>query len=121
LAGLDFCERFPEEESLISPEWSSQGLFALRALLAFYETGKGQGRLQANELMSLHRDEESMVKFLRRSPNSYAIGPGHGGGRLGQTGFGWICPPPEVHAMPSLLLALYLEGKRNPAAWWRKP
>jgi len=116
LAGLDFTDAFPEAESLISPEWSGQGLFALKDLLAYYLHGAGKGRLAASEAASLRRDQQTMSAFLGSCANAYAVGPGIGGRRRGATGFGWSAPPAEVRALATLWAALALDGKANPAA-----
>ena len=119
LAGLDYTDAFPESESLISPEWTAGGLFALRLLIPYYERGPGQGLLTSAQINGMREDARTMTAFIRVHPNSYAIGPGHGGQRQGQTGFGWMAPPPEVQAMPSIYFALYLADKSDPSAWWR--
>lgn len=120
LAGLDFSDLYPEEESLISPEWSVGGLFALKELLSYYGKGSGKGQLSEAELLDLGRDSETMKQFIQKRPNSYAMGPGFGGQRAGATGFGWYCPPPQADAMASINAALYLEGRSDPLAWWRQ-
>jgi hypothetical protein len=85
-------------------------LFAIRELLRFY----GRERYP-----SLLKDEQTMVAFLRTHANAYAYGPGHGGMRQGATGFRWFSPPENVHAIASIYLTLYLDGKTDPLAWWR--
>jgi hypothetical protein len=120
LAGLDYTDVFPENESLISPEWTAGGLFALKLLVVYYKGSTGRGVLTRDQIHGMERDRRSMAEFVRRQPNSYAIGPGHGGRRRGQTGFGWSAPPPEVQGMSSIYVALYLDGKSDPSAWWRK-
>lgn len=119
LAGLDFCDVFPESESLISPEWTAGGLFALRTLITFYSSQAGQGRLTTAEMEGLKKDQWTMAKFLSLHSNSYAFGPGFGGARQGRTGFGWFSPPLGVQAMASAYAGLYTGGASDPAAWWR--
>jgi hypothetical protein len=114
LAGLDFTDSFAAEEGLISPEWSAGGIFALRELITYYRTQGGV------DVASLERDLQTMTAFIRQNPNSYAIGPGHGGTRKGATGFRWSSPPPEVQAMASVYATLALENKVDPLGWWRK-
>jgi len=120
LAGLDYTDAFAEEESLISPEWSAGGLFALRLLVPFYATGEGKNSLTPAQLASLRRDLQTMSAFIRQRSNAYAIGPGHGGKRQGKTGFGWYCPPEEVHAMASIYVALFFDNRADPSAWWHR-
>jgi len=87
----DYTDVFPENESLISPEWTAGGLFALKASRGLLQ---GQYRARSADAGSdsrMERDRRSMAEFVRHQPNSYAIGPGHGGRRRGQTGFGWSC------------------------------
>lgn len=119
LAGLDYTDAFPESESLISPEWTAGGLFALRLLIPYYEHGAGQRVLKTPLIEGMKEDARTLTVFIRAHPNSYAMGPGFGGKRLGQTGFGWFAPPPEVQAMSSIYVSLYLENKSDPSAWWR--
>jgi len=119
LAGLDFTDAFPPNELMISPEWSAGGVFALRELERYYAHGGGQGVLSAAELNGLRRDTKTIVEFLSRNPNAYAIGPGHAGTRQGATGFRWFSPPVEVHAMASLYFALAVSQSRDPLAAWR--
>lgn len=118
LAGLDYIDAFSEKESLISPEWTAGGLYALRALIGYYKI-TSTTTVTSVELRGMEKDRDSMIEFLRKNPNAYALGPGHEGERQARTGFGWYCPPPEVHAMPSIYVALFLEGKPDPSGWWR--
>jgi hypothetical protein len=120
LAGLDFMDGFSIQESLISPEWSGGGLFALRELLAYYGSGAGVGQLTAAQLDGLKKDALTMNAFIHQNPNPYAIGPGHGGVRQGATGFRWSSPPPEVHAMASMYYVLASTDQSDPLADWRR-
>lgn len=120
LAGLDYTDAFPESESLISPEWTAGGLFALRQLRQYYGTGAGQGLLTAEQLHSLETDARTMSAYIRDHSTPYALGPGFDGKRQGQIGFGWVAPPPDVQAMASIYVALYFEGKADPSGWWRQ-
>jgi hypothetical protein len=120
LAGLDFMDGFPIQESLISPEWSGGGLFALRELLTYDGQGQGRGQLTPEQLEGLKKDGSSMNAFIRRDPNPYAIGPGHGGIRQGATGFHWVSPPPSVYALASLYYVLASTDQSDPLADWRR-
>jgi hypothetical protein len=121
LAGLDYTDFYPESESLISPEWTGGGLFALQLLIPYAKAHIGQGDMTAGAIAGMETDLATMSAFIRDHSNAYAIGPGHGGQRQGQVGFGWTAPPPEVQALCSLYLALYFDGKSDPSAWWRQP
>jgi hypothetical protein len=120
LAGLDYSDAFPSDESLISPEWSAGGLYALKALLDHYGQGIGKGLLNTKELSGLQADVRSMSTFIAAAPNAYAFGPGHGGKRKGETGFHWVCPPAEVHALASVYFSLFAEGRPDPLGVWRR-
>jgi hypothetical protein len=117
LAGLDYNDSFPPNESLISPEWTAGGLYALRQLNHYYR--QPAHHLNAHDLAGLRRDERDMGSFIRHNPSAYALGPGHAGTRRGQTGFGWSSPPQAVTAMASTYFALYAGHCADPIAWWR--
>jgi hypothetical protein len=119
LGGLDYNDRYPPNESLISPEWTAGGLFALRQLIDYYGKGNGRGALSTAQIKNMRNDVISMTQFIEQFPNAYAMGPGFSGTRQGQTGFHWVCPPPEVQAMASLYFTLFVSGRSDPAAWWR--
>jgi len=119
VAGLDFMDGFPLTESLISPEWTGGGIFALRELLAYYDKGPGHGLLTPVEFAGLMHDAQTMETFVRQNPNPYALGPGHGGHRQGATGFHWSSPPENVHALASVYFTLALTKQTDPLGDWR--
>jgi hypothetical protein len=115
LDGLDYSNLYPENQSLISPEWTAGGINAVKQLLSYYRDGAGKGQLTDQEIAGLVADEASMQNFIAQNPNSYAVGPGLTGSRQGQTGFGWQCPPASVTAMASIYGVL----PQDPLAWAR--
>jgi len=115
LDGLDYSNLYPENQSLISPEWTAGGVNAVKQLLGYYRDGAGKGQLSSDEIAGLAADRASMQDFISQNPNSYAVGPGLTGSRQGQTGFGWQCPPASVTAMASIYGVL----PQDPLAWAR--
>lgn len=116
LDGLDFSDLYKEEESLISPEWSAGGLFALQELLTYYQSDAGRGQVDDDTLRGWQADSDSIRAFLNDHSTSYAVGPGLGDQRQGNTGFGWQSYPEPVTAMASI----YGAFSRDPLAAWRR-
>jgi len=106
LDGFDFSSLFPENQSLISPEWSAGGVFALKQMVDYLSTGAGRNSLNPSELSALRSDWESIHTFLSSHSSAYAYGPGLTTARQGETGFGWKSPPENVTAMASVYAAL---------------
>jgi hypothetical protein len=115
LDGFDYSQIYPENESLITPEWTAGGINAVKELLAYYDTGAGKNQLTNAQIDGLKTDMANMKKFITENSNPYAIGPGLGGSRQGQTGFGWYSPSVDETAMASIYQTL-----TDPLAWARQ-
>jgi len=116
LDGLDFSNFYPENESLISPEWTAGGINAIKQLQSYYGNGKGKGQVPSTTLNQMTTDISSMQAFIAQHSTSYAVGPGLYGSRQGQTGYDWICPPADVAAMAAIYNLLSVD----PLAWARQ-